>query len=275
MSYGYSTNSVYSPASGWTSTGSASATASGAASSSFSASTPYSASGGDGLTNGGSIPGTAAGSGSDWSSYRYTETETLGPGGWSQPGGTGVASGNTSASWSYSGNGGFWASADGGTVSGTLGDSGSESFSLGYNTAATLDSGTGAWVQSGSGSVAASSLDNYCYSGSGSGVTDGTNSPGYVPNVSWSLNEHGSGSGTGNYSDALTLGSNGAWAHQAGFSSTAMDESLYTYNASGSSGDTTNGQSWTTTVNDDEITSATGNYQNGVGPPRRTAAAAR
>ncbi len=73
QSYGYSTTSNYSPASGWVTTGNASATSTGLASCSFSGSTPFTTTGGQF----GSVSGTASGSGSASSSYSYTETETM------------------------------------------------------------------------------------------------------------------------------------------------------------------------------------------------------
>ena len=135
---------------------------------------------------------------------------------------------------------------------------GSESFSLGYGTSATLASDATNLAQTGSGSGSADSAYSYSYSGGGSGSTPQSESGTYFPNTAWSLNEHGSGSGTSSYSDPWTLGS-GGWTDNASISASTRDESVYAYNTSGSYGDTNNGKTWTANANDNEITTTTSN----------------
>ena len=255
-SFGYGTSSVFSSSSGWSSTGSAWATLSGSTSSSFSAGSPFASSFGS-SDDGGWLSGVASGSGSDWSSYSYTEqTESPGAwGSWSAPSGSGWASGGSSASWSYAGNGSYWEENGGGTLNGTMGESGSESYAMGYGTTATLASNTGFWVQSGTGSIAANSLFGYSYSGAGGGMSGTDDGYGDTSSTSWNLNEHGSGGGTSDYYEWLTL-QNGAWSGSPSLSSTDSNESVYSYNGSTAasyaySGETQNS---TTTISDDEIT---------------------
>ena len=266
LSYGYATNSVYTPASGWTSTGNASATSTGCASSSFSASSPYSACSSYGAGTSVSISGTASGNGSDTSSYRYTQTTQLQPDGtWATPAsGWGNASGSSNAEWSYAGSGSYSKSAGGGAVNGTVGESGSESYSLGYNTTATFSSGSG-WSQAGSGSASAGSTYNYSYAGSGTGAFS-TNSGSNSGTTNWDLNEHGGGSGTSSYSEALTLAS-GSWtAATPTLSASSTQENAYVYGASyvEVDGGGVAGSTWNTNINDDEITNTAGSYNFGT-----------
>ncbi len=135
-----------------------------------------------------------------------------------------------------------------------MGQSGNESYSMGYGTTATLASNVGFWVQSGTGSIGANSLFGYSYSGAGSGSSGTDDGYGDTSSTSWNLNEHGSGGGTSDYSQYLTL-ENGAWSGSPSLSSTDRNESVYSYNGSTAasyaySGET---QSSTTTISDDEI----------------------
>ncbi len=116
--YGYLTRSVFTPASGWTSTGGATASNAGFSNSAFSGSSPYSAFAGDGVSGSASIYGAASASGSNDSSYGYTEKATLQSGSWGAITGTGGASGNATAGWSYSGGGNYWASGRRSSLSG-------------------------------------------------------------------------------------------------------------------------------------------------------------
>ena len=83
QSFGYSTTSNYTSADGWTSSGSASAENTGNTSASYSGSSPLSA-----IFNPrhgrkrSTMSGSASASGSDWSSYDYTQNSTLGTDGW-------------------------------------------------------------------------------------------------------------------------------------------------------------------------------------------------
>ena len=89
--------------------------------------------------------------------------------------GSGGASGGSSATWSYAGgnaDGGddtYSQTKDGGTVSGTLGESGSQTYNTGYNGTAAVASG--AWTQTGTGDANGTDTYNYGYSGSGSGAS--------------------------------------------------------------------------------------------------------
>ena len=199
LSYGYSTSSVFTQGSGWTTTGSSSGTCSGWTSSSFSASSPferyYGTSG-----EGASLSGSVSGDGSDWTSYSYSETKTLNASGlWVAASGSGGASGGSTADWSYwsysgsdgsASGGSYWDTGGGGSFSGTLAESGSESFSQGYSTGATLVSGE--WSQTGSADTTAAADFSYAYSGYGSGSTP-ESYWGLPTGTAWSLDEHGSG----------------------------------------------------------------------------------
>ena len=114
-------------------------------------------------------------------------------GSWNQASGSGGSSGGYSATWSYSGSGSYWEGAADGTVNGTLGESGSETYSLGYGTTATLASNTGQWTQTGSGNVSANANWDYSYSGAGGGDKPA----GRYYGGNWTLtSESGGGSGT-------------------------------------------------------------------------------
>ena len=115
--------------------------------------------------------------------------------------GTGGASGGSSATWSYAGgnaDGGddtYSQTKDGGTVSGTLGESGSQTYNTDYNGTAAVVSG--AWTQTGTGDANGTDTYNYSYAGSGSGASGGT---------TWHVtSESGSGSGSFGYDNPLTL----------------------------------------------------------------------
>ncbi len=167
-----------------------------------------------------------------------------------------------------------------GSVTGTLVDSGDQSFSLDYNTNALLAANEGYWTQTGSGNVTANATYNNSYSGAGSGSYSsgpedvGPGSTAYA-NSAWSLSEHGGTSGTSTYTDALTLASGAsAWSHASSFSSGSTLESACTFNASGSGGLTVgngppyssgNSGSWSTSISDDEITNTTSTYDNSDG----------
>ncbi len=231
VGYGYSTNSTFSTTTGqWTTSGSASATASGSMSTSFSASSPFAASSNDGNGNTFSISGLVTGGGSDWASYNYTETQPLSSNVWGAlSSGTGGASGGSSATWSYAGgnaDGGddtYSQTKDGGTVSGTLGESGSQTYNTGYNGTAAVVSG--AWTQTGTGDANGTDTYNYNYAGSGSGASGGT---------TWHVtSESGSGSGSYGYDNPLTL-SGGTLASDPSVLPTGSttQEDSYAYNAS-------------------------------------------
>ena len=202
QSYGYSTDSTYTSTTGhWTTTGSVWAGATGATNSSFSGNSPFSTSTGN-EDDGASLSGTVSGSGSDWSTYSYTKTENVANGLWS---GSGGATGGSSETWGYSGtSGSFWQTGDGGTAGGTAsGVSGSETYSTGYSSTASMSPGEG-WTQTGTGSASDSFSFGYSYSGSGSGTVP-TDENGYP--ISWNLsNEHGSGGGSGSYNDPFSFG---------------------------------------------------------------------
>ncbi len=225
-SYGYTTNSVFSGGA-WQSSGSASATSSGWTSSSFSASSPFNASYDDGQGNAMSLSGTASGSGNDDTGFSYTETASLQTNGaWDTlAAGSASAWGDSSADWSYSGSGSYSQSQAAGSLSGTLGESGDQSFSMDYHDGASYSPG-GGWDWTGSGSVAASASYNYSYSGSGNGTANFTPSNSETATASWNLNENGGGSGTNAYSDALSVNGNG-WTHDATSSSCSRDEDVF------------------------------------------------
>ncbi len=256
-SYDYSTNSTFTPGSGsgsgWTSTGSASCTVWGASDSSFTASSPFSSSGAYG--GGGSIPysGTASCNGGDNSSFSYTQSATLqADGSWAAASGSGSTSGGTSQDWSYAGGGsssqtlstasviddlGSWTESQSTTSSGqTLAESGSQSFSMGYGTTATLASGASAWVQSGSGSASgnASYYASYTAWGSGSDETDAVSggAEGVIVNITSNasagdMSESNVASGTSNYSDTMTL-AGGVWTDDPSLSASTSSQSGYT-----------------------------------------------
>ena len=58
---------------------------------------------------------------------------------------------------------------------------------------------------------------------------------------------------------------NGVWSGQPSLSTGTTDESVYAYSDSGSDGNKTNGSSFTLNLNDDEITTVSGNYDYGEG----------
>ena len=98
VSYGYSTQSNFTPGtgtgSGWTSTGTASASASGGYSTSFDAGSPFANNYSGGAGNNATLSGTVTGSGSDWGTYNYNQTNALSSDGtWSVSSGSGSTSG--------------------------------------------------------------------------------------------------------------------------------------------------------------------------------------
>ena len=199
VSYGYSTQSNFTPgtgtASGWTSTGTASASASGGYSTSFDAGSPFANNYSGGAGNSATLSGTVTGSGSDWGTYNYNQTNALSSDGtWSVSSGSGSTSGGASANWSYAGNDGTWSySGDGTTLSGSVSESGGETYNLNYSGQASVSSGE--WVQTGSGVGAgnASATANFSYSYSG--------------------DASGSGGGSGSYNDPLDVTlSGGNWS---------------------------------------------------------------
>ena len=199
VSYGYSTQSNFTPGtgtgSGWTSTGTASASASGGYSTSFDAGSPFANNYSGGAGNSATLSGTVTGSGSDWGTYNYNQTNALSSDGtWSVSSGSGSTSGGASANWSYAGNDGTWSySGDGTTLSGSVSESGGETYNLGYSGQASVSSGE--WVQTGSGVGAgnASATANFSYSYSG--------------------DASGSGGGSGSYNDPLDVTlSGGNWS---------------------------------------------------------------
>ncbi len=293
-SYDYSTNSTFTPGSGsgsgWTSTGSASATVWAATDSSFTASSPFSSSGAYG--GGGSIPysGTASCNGGDNSSFSYTQSATLqADGSWAAASGSGSTSGGTSQNWSYAGGGsssqtsstasvidesGLWTESQSTTSSGqTLAESGSQSFSMGYGTTATLASGASAWVQSGSGSASGnvSYYASYTAWGSGSGETDAVSGgeEGVIINITSNasagdMSESNVASGTSDYSDSMTL-AEGVWTDDPSLSASTTSQSGYTSaNTSSSSFDEPgmgdNGGYSSGNVTSNAIVTTTSNY---------------
>ena len=196
------------------SSGSAWAENSGSTQSSFSGSSPISAStyDDDDEAESGTLTGSASGSGSDWSSYDYSQQATLGSDGlWNAPSGSGTASGGDQGSFSYSGNGNYtddWELATG-IISGNMSESGGETYSNSYGTTATLTAGEG-WQQSGTGTETADSQFQYGYSGSG----EGTLIP-YYHDDSASASESGSGNGSLSYNYSGSFDTNingGAWS---------------------------------------------------------------
>ncbi len=296
-SYDYSTNSTFTPGSGsgsgWTSTGSASCTVWGASDSSFTASSPFSSSGA--YSGGGSIPysGTASCNGGDNSSFSYTQSATLqADGSWAAASGSGSTSGGTSQNWSYAGGGsssqtsstasvidesGLWTESQSTTSSGqTLAESGSQSFSMGYGTTATLASGASAWVQSGSGSASGnvSYYASYTAWGSGSDETDSVSggAEGVIVNITSNasagdMSESNVASGTSNYSDSMTL-AGGVWTDDPSLSASTSSQSGYTSaNTSSSSFDEPgmrdNGGYSSGNVTSNAIVTTTSNYNYG------------
>ena len=174
--------------------------------------------------------GLVTGSGSDWASYNYWEEQPLSSNVWGAlSSGTGGASGGSSATWSYAGgnaDGGddtYSQTKDGGTVSGTLGESGSQTYNTDYNGTAAVVSG--AWTQTGTGDANGTDTYNYDYAGSGSGASGGT---------TWHVtSESGSGSGSFGYDNPLTL-SGGTLAGDPTVLPTGSttQEDSYAYNAS-------------------------------------------
>ena len=239
LSYGYSTNASYSPDTGeWTSTGgSASAAASGGTNSSFSASANFAENLTDtpspswGLGETGSYSGSVSGSGSDWSSYSYTQTApAAGNLAWGALSGSGGASDGGGATWSYSGAGSYAQSEDGGTVSGSLSGSGSETYGEGHSASASISGG--AWSQSGTGGLSASSTYQYGYSGSGSGTTPSSEDY-YSSPVTWTMSaESGSGSGSANAGESVEI-SGAGWTGTPTYSAGTRQEDSYAYSASG------------------------------------------
>ncbi len=117
MGYGYSTNSNFTPASGWTSTGTASASMSGSMSTSYSANSPYSISYNDDSGNWATISGTVTGSGSGRGGYNYNQTDSLASDGtWSVTSGSGGGSGGQGWTWGYSGSGSYSQASGGGAL---------------------------------------------------------------------------------------------------------------------------------------------------------------
>ena len=215
----------------------------------------------------GSLSGVATGSGSDWINYSYAQTQSFSDGAWSSASGTGGASGGSSAAWgyqlgappsssggssggggsSYSGSGAYSETAgyyDGGdfvpygTVNGTLGASGAETFSLGWRTSASMSPGEG-WTQAGSGSVAATGTYSYYYAGSGSGVVPVDDYPN-MSGATWNISgESGSGGGAYTYNDSFTLQPNGyggyGWsAGTPSYTGNSTQQDGYNYHSSGS-----------------------------------------
>ena len=86
QSYGYSTDSTYTFADGWTSTGTTSASVSGSMSASFWPARRSRSSIGDSY-NGASFGGTVSGSGADWANYSFAQSQNLSGGAWSSASG--------------------------------------------------------------------------------------------------------------------------------------------------------------------------------------------
>ena len=236
--YGYSTDSTYTSADGWTSTGTTSASVSGSMSASFLAGSPFASSIGDSY-NGASFGGTVSGSGADWANYSFAQSQNLSGSAWSSASGAGAASGGSSTTWGYSGSGSYSQTQDGGTVNGGLSGSGNQTYSLGYNESASMSPGEG-WTQSGTGDASATATYGYYYNGSGGGTTPAGDF--YFPlGTSWTIRgESGSGGGTYNYNNALTLGEDG-WSGTSStesgnpsVSGTSSQTDSYGYHSSGS-----------------------------------------
>ena len=122
--------------------------------------------------------GALTASGSDYSSYGYTEDYDLqlpAAGGdtlnWLAASGAGSVNGGTTESWSYAGSGSYAQPLPGGSgmVQGSYAASGGQTFSLDYEASATLAPGQTAWSYTNDGgSLSASSWNDSSYSGSGS-----------------------------------------------------------------------------------------------------------
>ena len=132
---------------------------------------------------------------------------------WQAMSGDGWASGGASASWAYSGGGGYTQTGFSGAVAGTVDAHGHQDYHMSYDTTATLPpDGTlplcdQAWVQTGTGDVWASSYYDYSYAGSGGGSI-----PSGSDDEIWTVSdEHGGGGGTATYDCPLTL-AGGAWS---------------------------------------------------------------
>ena len=219
----------------------------------ISGSSPLSAIFNPGGSESGTMSGSASASGSDWSSYDYTQNSTLGTDGWwNAPSGSGSASGGASGSFTYSGAGSYTDDQGFGTgsLSGSMSESGGETYNQSYSTSATLSAGATAWSQSGSDNETDTATFQYGYSGSGSG-TAGESGTGDALNI----NGSGSGSGSQTYAYSGTLGPDGWSGTVDNTGSTALDDSFqYTDNTdsskslSGDPGNTTSTTNSGTTV---------------------------
>ena len=243
--YGYSTDSTYTSADGWTSTGTTSASVGG---SMEPLAVSWPASPFAHRSSSGSATAITARvvrrhgfrqRRADWANYSFAQSQNHSGGAWSSASGAGGASGGSSATWGYSGSGSYSQTQDGGTVNGGLSGSGNQTYSLGYNESASMSPGDG-WTQSGTGDASATAAYGYYYNGSGGGTTPAGDF--YFPlGTSWTIRgESGSGGGTYNYDDALTLGEDG-WSgasstesENPSVSGTSSQTDSYGYHSSGS-----------------------------------------
>ena len=132
-------------------------------------------------------------------------------------------------------------------LNGTLGASGTETYTLGYSTSASMSAG-GGWTQTGSGSAGATGTYSYYYEGSGSGTMPVDDYPN-MSGATWSIEpasgasgfgagygEFGSGGGTYTYNDPFTLQANGYawWPGTASYTGNSTQQDGYNYHSSGS-----------------------------------------
>ena len=236
------------------------------------AGSPFASSIGDSY-NGASFGGTVSGSGADWANYSFAQSQNLSGGRVVVGQRRGGASGGSSATWGYSGSGSYWQTQDGGTVNGGLSGSGNQTYSLGYNESASMSPGDG-WTQTGAGSTSDSFSFGYSYNGGGGGTVP-TDENGYP--ISWNLSaEHGSGGGSGSYSDPFSFSlTGGTFSESPTYNANTTQEDAYNYQTNyTNAADVPDNAS--TTITDDGIVNTN---TTGWGWPRRrplrSAAAAR
>ena len=176
MGYGYSTNSNFTPASGWTSTGTASASASGSMSNSFTASSPYAMDYNDDIGETATMSGPVTGSGGDSGQIQL------------QPDGRPLVRRHVERdqrqrrglrrrtyTWGYFGTG-TYSQTSSGNYGGSTSESGSGTYTMGYEPASgSISAEAGGWTQSsGSGDASGTADFSYSFSGDASGSGNGT-----------------------------------------------------------------------------------------------------
>ncbi len=221
--YSYRTDSTYSAARGWLGSSSDHRNERewGASHYTYAGNGNYSDSGTGSNSGVWHSAGTLAESGSDHSDYDYTTNYALDEdGSWQAASGSGESHSSGESHWSYSGTSGsctYSYAADGGTISGTFAESGSDNTAYNYSTSAACASGE--WSESGSGWESEDGNSHYSYSGSCSTAAKLWGD--YTWTAHGLLSESGHDDSSYNYITNYDLDESGAWQAGSGSGSSS------------------------------------------------------